>query len=1316
MNAAAARSPALLHEFFTRSQALWPERLALDIPPGIQRPFRTQLTYAELACSAAAIAASLRAFIHAESVVAILLPRSSPFLIAAQFAVLECGAAYMCLDTAFPDARIDELLRDSAAILLLTDGESAHRITATTTVINVAGLAGAPGAPAEPSSWLTPESLAYTIYTSGTTGQPKAVMIEHRAIVNLIASDLEYFRLAPGARIAQSSSSAYDSSVEETWLALSAGATLVVMDDDTARLGPDLISWLRDERITVFCPPPTLLRAMGCEDPQAELPDLRLLYVGGEALPQDLADRWATPRIQLINGYGPTECAVTALRGAMQPGVSVHIGQPVAGLTAQVLDSQLRPVRDGDWGELCIGGVGLARGYANRPELTAEKFPVHPEFGRIYRTGDLAHRDASGNFHSHGRADSQVKIRGYRVELEEIETRLAALPGVRAAACRLQDEGAGQTLVAFIIPYDPAWPPSFDAIKTSLGETLPAYMIPSRFGILSELPLTTGGKLNRAALPMIESPRAAALDLPRDEIETRLADAIRAVLELKTPISIHDDFFAELGGDSLRAAQLVSLLRKAHPGTRIAVRDIYEARTVANLRDRLRPFLAIPMPAAHSHTRQGRHILATAVQAVWLILLFSIASSAAWLIFFEALPAIVGRISLLATLLLTLPALLIYSAFSVFATVIAKRLLIGRYRPLRAPVWGSFYVRHWMLMQVARTIPWQLLEATVFQHMVLRALGARIGRRVHIHRGVNLQRGGWDLLEVGDDVTLSQDSTLALTELDSGEIVVGPIVIGEGSTLDVRAGLSPHTILEPGAYLSALSHLPSGQAILAGEKWTGIPARPAGHAPEAPPLTADAHALSPLAHGFLVLLANVFIDLLPLLVPALVTAIAYQYTTPFAALFLAALTVPLSLALEALALRLIARMDPPQDAVISRWSLAWLRVWIKTGILQSAGDWLTGTLFWATWLRAAGMSLGPGCEFSTITDVVPELVAVGGDSFFADGIYLAGPRIHQGTVTLAPTTLGRGTFLGNHAIIPAGQHLPERLLLGVCTIADDSLMHRPGSSWFGLPPFELPKREVIAADASLTHRPSRLRYANRVFWELQRFTLDIPPLLVAIVWYRLLDIAQASTPRLVFILGVVPAITFAAAATLCVLVLALKWLLLGRARPGQHPLWSCWCSRWDYLYTAWAFFTRGTLVSLEGTLLLNFYLRAMGCGIGQRVILGAGFSQVVDPDMLIVDDDATVNCILQAHTFEDRVLKLDRIHIGPGSTLGDNTVPLYGADIGAGAHVAAHSVVMKDEHLLPGYRYEGAPCGIAIDASLRLHSGYERRVPPDTAN
>src|SRR5262249_38215299 len=205
------------------------------------------------------------------------------------------------------------------------------------------------------------------------------------------------------------------------------------------------------ERVTVFCPTPTLLRATGCRDPEHELPDLRLLYVGGEALPHDVAERWSKGR-RLENGYGPTECTVTALRGRISAGDEISIGSPIRGASAWVLDESLHEVRDGETGELCLGGVGLARGYHRRPELTAQRFPEHPTLGRIYRTGDLAHRTADGVFHVHGRLDSQVKLRGHRVELEEIEARLARCDSVQQAACRLQEAGVGQILAAFVVP------------------------------------------------------------------------------------------------------------------------------------------------------------------------------------------------------------------------------------------------------------------------------------------------------------------------------------------------------------------------------------------------------------------------------------------------------------------------------------------------------------------------------------------------------------------------------------------------------------------------------------------------------------------------------------------------------------------------------------------------------------------------------------------------------------------------------------------------------------------------------------------------
>ena len=379
-----------------------------------------------------------------------------------------------------------------------------------------------------------------------------------------------------------------------------------------------------------------------------------------------------------------------------------------------------------------------------------------------------------------------------------------------------------------------------------------------------------------------------------------------------------------------------------------------------------------------------------------------------------------------------------------------------------------------------------------------------------------------------------------------------------------------------------------------------------------------------------------------------------------------------------------------REDVISRWCLAYIRVGLKSSMVNSAGNWLSGGLFWPVWLRWAGMRVGPGCEISTIIDVVPELVDIGPETFLADGIYLGGPRIQGGTVTLARVSLHTNTFLGNHAVIAAGQDLPKDILIGISTVADDRIM-RPGSSWFGHPPLELPNREIVEADRSVTHRPSAIRYASRVFWEWLRFTLPIVPMTAMVAWFGGVTVAlQLLRPWPLLLIGVV-AISLGLEAFLCGFVLALKWGLLGRVREGIHPLWSCWCGRWDFLYVAWGVIAGRVLAPLEGTLLLPMYLRRMGMTIGKEVVLSEGFAQVVDPDMLHIGDRATVNAMYQAHTFEDRVLKIGHIEVGAYATLGTGTVPLYGADIGEYTYVAAHSVVMKRERLLPGLRYVGAP-------------------------
>jgi non-ribosomal peptide synthetase-like protein len=322
--------------------------------------------------------------------------------------------------------------------------------------------------------------------------------------------------------------------------------------------------------------------------------------------------------------------------------------------------------------------------------------------------------------------------------------------------------------------------------------------------------------------------------------------------------------------------------------------------------------------------------------------------------------------------------------------------------------------------------------------------------------------------------------------------------------------------------------------------------------------------------------------------------------------------------------------------------------------------------------------------------VVPELVDIGDETFFADGIYLAGPRVQQGTVTLARTRVGNGCFAGNHAVIAAGQLVPDGVLIGVSTAADDAVI-RPGTSWFGQPPFELPRREIVEWDRRFTHEPTPVRYLTRLFWEVLRTALPVLPALAVMGWLGTIAALDDVVPLAALLFGLVPLGAVFTGFAFTALALALKWILLGKVRPGLHPLWSCWCSRWDFLYVVWRVYARPTLSAFEGTLLLTWYLRRMGAEIGRGVVLGGGFSQVVDPDMLHFEDNSTVSCHFQAHTFEDRVLKIDHVRIRKGATVSSFAVMLYGAEVGDRARVAPHSVIMKHEILLPGRWYAGCP-------------------------
>src|SRR5438034_1552058 len=443
----------VLHEIFEVQADARPEAVAVMFD-------REETTYADLEARANRLARHLRSRgVQRGSLVAMLLPRSADAY-AALLGILKAGAAYVPLDPEYPADRVAYILENCAASALVTVAELAVRH---------AGFGGAvirvdadgETIDAESSIRLPrnvvgvgPRDLCYVIYTSGSTGRPKGVMIEHRSACHLVGAEGCIFNVRPEDRVYQGFSLAFDASVEEVWLAFRSGATLVAATPEMAHAGPDLSRLLAERRVTVLSCVPTLL-SMLAED----VPTVRLLIFGGETCPDQLVERWSRPGRRLVNTYGPTEATVIATYSDLSPGKPVTIGRAVPGYRVYLLDDGLRPVPNGEIGELWIGGAGVARGYVGLPGSTEARFlpdpfvPSDETDARIYRTGDLGRINGEGNIEFHGRADSQVKIRGFRVELAEIESVMMQADGVRAAACAVREDVPGvQQLVGYVVP------------------------------------------------------------------------------------------------------------------------------------------------------------------------------------------------------------------------------------------------------------------------------------------------------------------------------------------------------------------------------------------------------------------------------------------------------------------------------------------------------------------------------------------------------------------------------------------------------------------------------------------------------------------------------------------------------------------------------------------------------------------------------------------------------------------------------------------------------------------------------------------------
>jgi amino acid adenylation domain-containing protein len=510
-------------------------------------------------------------------------------------AILKAGGVYLPLDPSNPPERLAAMLDDARPVAILTRAELADRLSIPLECRLLfwddalrADLTQY--SEADPSRAAGPTDAAYAIYTSGSTGQPKAAVLLHRGLANVVREQVRQFDPRPGDRVVQFSALGFDASIFEMVLALGSGATLCLAEREQL-LGGALVRTLQRTAITMAVLPPSTLAAL----PDAALPILRVLMAAGEACSAEVVRRWAPGRA-FHNLYGPTEATIWAsgMRCAADGGPPT-IGRPIGNARLYILDRLLQPVPVGIPGELCIAGIGLARHYLNRPELTAERFVAAPfdgvPEGRLYRTGDMARWRADGAVEFLGRADAQVKLRGYRIEPGEIEAVLARHPAIRDAAVVAREAAMGQQLVAYVTQRPSDAPAGEAELRQYLRERLPDYMVPARVVRLDAMPLTPNKKVDRRALPDpggMQGERASRYVPPRDDLEHALAALFADALRIAS-VGATDSLF-DIGADSLNATRIVA---QVHDAFRIdvSIPQLFQAATVRAFGDFLRAAL-----------------------------------------------------------------------------------------------------------------------------------------------------------------------------------------------------------------------------------------------------------------------------------------------------------------------------------------------------------------------------------------------------------------------------------------------------------------------------------------------------------------------------------------------------------------------------------------------------------------------------------------------------------------------------------------------------------------------------------------------------
>ncbi|MCG7207707.1 Pls/PosA family non-ribosomal peptide synthetase [Streptomyces arenae] len=1255
-SAGPAAPPRTLVDVFEASVRAHPEEPALD-------DGTAQLTYRALAVEVERLRRRLAgAGIGLGDRVGVRVPSGTNDLYVAVLGVLAAGAAYVPVDAEDPDER---------AALVFGEAEVGAVVGAGLEIDvrrDSGGPAGRPGTGHD----------AWIIFTSGSTGRPKGVAVTHRSAAAFVDAEAALFLteepIGPGDRVMAGLSVAFDASCEEMWLAWRYGACLVPVPRSQVRSGADLGPWLVEQEITVVSTVPTLAALW---EPET-LNDVRLLIFGGEACPPELTQRLVTEGREVWNTYGPTEATVVACAALMTGEEPIRIGLPLNGWELAVVDDAGEPVAMGESGQLVIGGVGLAR-YLDA-EKDAEKYAPLESLGwdRAYRSGDLVRADREGLVFL-GRADEQIKLGGRRIELGEVDAALQALPGVAGAAAAVRTaRGGNQLLVGYVVTQD-GWDQA--AAVEKLRAELPAALVPL-LAPVAELPTRTSGKVDRNALPWpLEGLESGG---PAEQLygtEAWLAEQWTEVLGIPVT-SASDDFFA-IGGGSLSAAQLTTRLRTRYPSA--AVLDLYQQPVLRKLARRLEESV---QDDGAERTIAPVPRRAQLAQLLLLLPLFTVLGLR-WTVVLAALGNVLSGYGWLPAApwwLVGLGALVLFTPPGRIAIAAGgARLLLRGVKPGTYPRGGSVHLRLWTAERLAESAGATSLTGSWLERYA-RALGAKVGPDVDLHSLPPVT----GLLRVGRGAAVESEVDLSGSWLDGDRLVIGAVRIGAHAVVGTRS------MLFPGARVGKRAEVAPGSAVTGqiptGQRWAGAPAVKLGKAKRNwPKQRPQRGTYWRVMYG----LTGLGLSALPVLSGAAALLVAGRLVAPGdglgealrgAAVALVPATLAFGLAyallilvaVRLLSLGLRVGTHPTHSRV------GW-QAWTVSQLMDRSRETLFplyAGLVTPVWLRLLGMRIGRGAEVSTVL-ALPSLTTVGEGAFLADDTLTAPYELGGGYVRIGRAEIGRRAFLGNSGMTAPGRSVPDGGLVGVLSATPKKA--KKGTSYLGLPPVKLP-RSAADGDQSRTYEPpARLLWARALVE-----TCRIVPVLCSVALAGLTVAALCALGAWAPLLSG-PVLLGAGAAAGLVSVLA-KWLLVGRHRSGEHPLWSSFVWRNELADTFVEVLAVPWLAgSVPGTPLMTAWLRGLGARVGKGVWVESYW--LPETDLVTLEDAATVNrgCVLQTHLFHDRILRTDTVVLREGATLGPGGIVLPGSTIGARTTLGPASLVMAAESVPDDTRWLGNP-------------------------